>query len=198
MKQLENQVKKLQHELIATKANIQQQNFNYSSNENIHMINENSTSSNHVSPNVLNCNQAISSSNASALANQIELFKTNEKFYKEKIESLKSELNAKETECEHLKTKFETCESKEKDLQHYLLLLKESITTKDQQMSMQQTEMNEMRTKIKDKEATIEKKNQHLQAIQLEKHQNESDLNEIRDQMDIKERKINVLNRKVN
>ena len=106
-------------------------------------------------------------------------------------------MSRKETELQQLKTKFETCESKEKDLQHYLTLLKESILTKDQQITMQQSEINDLRTRIRDKESFIEKKNQHLQSIQLEKHQRDSDIGELRDQMDIKERKINVLNRKV-
>lgn len=106
-------------------------------------------------------------------------------------------MTRKETELQQLKTKFETCESKEKDLQHYLTLLKESILTKDQQINMQQSEINDLRTRSREKETFIEKKNQQLQVIQLEKHQRDSDIGELRDQMDIKERKINVLNRKV-
>lgn len=106
-------------------------------------------------------------------------------------------MSRKETELQQLKTKNETFESKERDLQHYLTLLKESIATKDQQITMQQSEVNELRVRLREKETFIEKKNQQLASIQLERHQRDSDIGELRDQMDIKERKINVLNRKI-
>lgn len=114
-----------------------------------------------------------------------------------KVESFKFELNKKETELQQLKTKNDTFESKEKDLQHYLTLLKESIATKDQQISIHQSEINELRTRLREKESFIEKKNQQLASIQLERHQRDSDIGELRDQMDIKERKISVMNRKI-
>ncbi len=139
----------------------------------------------------------FTSNNSLHSASQVDLLRANEKFLKERVESYKSEVSRRETELQQARTKLETCESKEKDLQHYLGLLKESIVTKEQQISMQQAEMAECRARIRDKDGFIEKKNQQLQAVQLEKHQRDSDIGELRDQMDIKERKISVLNRKV-
>jgi ELKS/RAB6-interacting/CAST family protein 1 len=182
MKQLEIQVQQLQDELNATKTSISRNNL---SNESSLDAAAHSTG---VSP---------QHSRAPHQTPVNELQRANEKFFKEKIESLKFELSRKETELEQLKTKYETCESKERDLQHYLTLLKESIATKDQQITMQQSEVNDLRTRLREKETFIEKKNQQLQTIQLEKHQRDSDIGELRDQMDIKERKINVLNRKI-
>lgn len=182
MKQLEIQVQQLQDELNATKTSISRNNLSNESSLDA------ATHSTGVSP---QHNRAHHQTPVN------ELQRTNEKFFKEKIESLKFELSRKETELEQLKTKYETCESKERDLQHYLTLLKESIATKDQQITMQQSEVNDLRTRLREKETFIEKKNQQLQTIQLEKHQRDSDIGELRDQMDIKERKINVLNRKI-
>jgi chromosome segregation ATPase len=96
-----------------------------------------------------------------------------------------------------MKTKYESIENKEKDLQHYLNLLKESISTKDQQLLIVQSEINDLRNRIRDKEAAIEKKQQQIQTFQVDKHQRDSDILELKDQMDIKERKLNVLNRKI-
>ena len=113
------------------------------------------------------------------------------------IDSLKSELGRKETELMQLRSKCEACESKERDVAHYLALLKESIAAKDQQLAMQHAEASELRARMRDKEALIDKKNAQLQAVQLEKHQRDSDNAELRDQMDIKERKASVLVRKI-
>lgn len=200
MKQLESQVHQLQEELNSTKVSLQR-SANHLSTENFE---HNGTTNMTTSSAFSNANSTTCSphhhttSTSNAITNtQLELLKSNEKFLKEKIETLKFDLTRKETELAQLKTKYETCESKEKDLQHYLNLLKESISTKDQQIVMQQSEVNELRTRLREKESFIEKKNQQLQAIQMEKHQRDSDIGEIRDQMDIKERKISVLNRKV-
>jgi chromosome segregation ATPase len=203
MKHLEVLVQQLQDELNMTKSSLMRRSNN-TLNENIDVTSANaSVCSNsqvgigilsaHVSPNQHLQQQSTNSSSSA----QLELLRTNEKLLKEKIDSLKCDLSRKETELQQLKTKYETCESKERDQQHYLTLLKESMSTKDQQISMQQSEVNDLRTRLREKESLIEKKNQYLQAIQIEKHQRDSDVGELRDQMDIKERKINVLNRKI-
>lgn len=106
-------------------------------------------------------------------------------------------MNRKENDLQTMKTKYESIENKEKDLQHYLNLLKESISAKDQQLLIVQSEINDLRNRIRDKEAIIEKKSQQVQTFQVDKHQRDSDILELKDQMDIKERKLNVLNRKI-
>lgn len=118
-------------------------------------------------------------------------------FFSLKIETLKFDLTRKDNECQALKTKYESVESKEKDTQHYLNLLKESLSNKDQQIVILQSEINDLRTRLRDKDIIIEKKSQQIQTFQLEKHQKDSDLCELRDQIDIKERKLNVLYRKI-
>ena len=194
MKQLEIQVQQLQEELNTSKAENIEKSFTAANS--VHTSPLSHYQHHHQTP-VTATNASVGSSSSSVIAGQMELLKTNEKFFKEKIDTLKHDLSRKETEFQQLKTKYETCESKEKDLQHYLTLLKESIVTKDQQINMQQSEVNDLRGRLREKESFIEKKNQHLQTIQLEKHQRDSDIGELRDQMDIKERKINVLNRKI-
>ncbi len=173
----EAQIKQLQDELKSAKTN--EENASLQS------------SPQHLSKSVFTSNNSIHSTS------QLDLLKANEKFLKERVEGYKSELSKRDTEIQQFRTKLETYESKEKDLQHYLGLLKESILTKDQQISMQQAEITDCRNRIRDKDGFMEKKNQQLQAVQLEKHQRDSDIGELRDQMDIKERKISVLNRKV-
>ena len=127
-KQLESQVHQLQEELNATKASLQRSVNNLSS--------ENFDGSNNAGMTTSMISNAVNSSSCSPhhpptshpSTAQLELLKSNEKFLKEKIETLKFDLSRKDTELAQLKTKYETCESKEKDLQHYLTLLKESIS----------------------------------------------------------------------
>jgi ELKS/RAB6-interacting/CAST family member 1 len=204
MKQLESQVQQLQEEINSNKISMQRLTYNLSTD---HLYDGCGSGSGGVggggsqsvqgSPHHHHHHHHHRQQQQQQQTAQIDLLKTNEKYLKDKIETLKQEVSRKETEIQQLKTRYETSESKEKDLQHYLVLLKESVTTKDQQIGMQQTEINELRNRQREKDSFIEKKNQQLQSIQIEKHQCDSDINELRDQMEIKERKISVLNRKI-
>ena len=71
-------------------------------------------------------------------SSQLDLLRASERSLRERLEASRAEVGRKETELQQLRTRLEACESKERDVQHYLALLKESLATKDQQIGMQQ------------------------------------------------------------
>ena len=52
------------------------------------------------------------------------------------LDLLKHDLNRCTNELEAYKTKYESIESREKDLQHYLNIIKEALSTKEQQIAI--------------------------------------------------------------
>ncbi len=114
-----------------------------------------------------------------------------------KVELLKKGLSQCRNELEAYKTKYNSIESREKDLHHYLNITKETLLTKEQQIAIINSEVNDLRLRLRDKEANLERKQQQVHVYQTEKHQTDSDMCELRDQMEIKDRKLNVLYRKI-
>uniref|UniRef100_A0A3B3DKK7 ELKS/RAB6-interacting/CAST family member 2 n=1 Tax=Oryzias melastigma TaxID=30732 RepID=A0A3B3DKK7_ORYME len=128
---------------------------------------------------------------------QVEVYKSHSKFMKSKIETLKQELNRKESEMQALQTKLETLTNQNSDCKQHIEVLKESLTAKEQRANTLQTEVDALRVRLEEKEQLLTKKTKQLQDLNDEKSTLTGEIRDMKDMLDVKERKVNVLQKKI-
>ncbi|XP_028850408.1 ERC protein 2 isoform X2 [Denticeps clupeoides] len=128
---------------------------------------------------------------------QMDVYKSQSKFMKNKIDQLKQELSKKESELLALQTKLETLTNQNSDCKQHIEVLKESLTAKEQRANILQTEVDALRMRLEEKESFLNKKSQQLQDLTEEKGTLNGEIRDMKDMLDVKERKINVLQKKI-
>ncbi|XP_035511729.1 ERC protein 2-like [Morone saxatilis] len=128
---------------------------------------------------------------------QVEVYKSHSKFMKTKIETLKQELNRKESEMQALQTKLETLTNQNSDCKQHIEVLKESLSAKEQRANTLQTEVDALRVRLEEKEQFLTKKTKQLQDLTEEKSTLTGEIRDMKDMLDVKERKVNVLQKKI-
>ncbi|XP_024149613.1 ERC protein 2 isoform X2 [Oryzias melastigma] len=113
------------------------------------------------------------------------------------IETLKQELNRKESEMQALQTKLETLTNQNSDCKQHIEVLKESLTAKEQRANTLQTEVDALRVRLEEKEQLLTKKTKQLQDLNDEKSTLTGEIRDMKDMLDVKERKVNVLQKKI-
>uniref|UniRef100_A0A3B3INL3 ELKS/RAB6-interacting/CAST family member 2 n=1 Tax=Oryzias latipes TaxID=8090 RepID=A0A3B3INL3_ORYLA len=128
---------------------------------------------------------------------QVEVYNSHSKFMKTKIETLKQELNKKESEMQALHTKLETLTNQNSDCKQHIDVLKESLAAKEQRANTLQTEVDALRVRLEEKEQLLTKKTKQLQDLNDEKSTLTGEIRDMKDMLDVKERKVNVLQKKI-
>ncbi|XP_023812415.1 ERC protein 2 isoform X2 [Oryzias latipes] len=113
------------------------------------------------------------------------------------IETLKQELNKKESEMQALHTKLETLTNQNSDCKQHIDVLKESLAAKEQRANTLQTEVDALRVRLEEKEQLLTKKTKQLQDLNDEKSTLTGEIRDMKDMLDVKERKVNVLQKKI-
>uniref|UniRef100_A0A3P9JR67 ELKS/RAB6-interacting/CAST family member 2 n=1 Tax=Oryzias latipes TaxID=8090 RepID=A0A3P9JR67_ORYLA len=113
------------------------------------------------------------------------------------IETLKQELNKKESEMQALHTKLETLTNQNSDCKQHIDVLKESLAAKEQRANTLQTEVDALRVRLEEKETLLTKKTKQLQDLNDEKSTLTGEIRDMKDMLDVKERKVNVLQKKI-
>nr|XP_020857124.1 ELKS/Rab6-interacting/CAST family member 1 isoform X13 [Phascolarctos cinereus] len=174
---------------------------------------------------MLKSNGALSTEEREEEMKQMEVYRSHSKFMKNKVEQLKEELSAKETQGEELKkraaglqaeigqvkqelsrkdtellalqTKLETLTNQFSDSKQHIEVLKESLTAKEQRAAILQTEVDALRLRLEEKETMLNKKTKQIQEIVEEKGTQAGEIHDLKDMLDVKERKVNVLQKKI-
>ncbi|XP_074051104.1 ELKS/Rab6-interacting/CAST family member 1 isoform X2 [Macrotis lagotis] len=174
---------------------------------------------------MLKSNGALSTEEREEEMKQMEVYRSHSKFMKNKVDQLKEELSAKETQGEELKkrvaglqaeigqvkqelsrkdtellalqTKLETLTNQFSDSKQHIEVLKESLTAKEQRAAILQTEVDALRLRLEEKETMLNKKTKQIQEIVEEKGTQAGEIHDLKDMLDVKERKVNVLQKKI-
>ncbi|XP_062990976.1 ELKS/Rab6-interacting/CAST family member 1 isoform X3 [Elgaria multicarinata webbii] len=174
---------------------------------------------------MLKSNGALSTEEREEEMKQMEVYRSHSKFMKNKVEQLKEELNAKESQGEELKkrvaglqteigqvkqelsrkdtellalqTKLETLTNQFSDSKQHIDVLKESLTAKEQRAAILQTEVDALRLRLEEKETMLNKKTKQIQEMAEEKGTQAGEIHDLKDMLDVKERKVNVLQKKI-
>uniref|UniRef100_A0A8C5MTT4 ELKS/RAB6-interacting/CAST family member 1 n=1 Tax=Leptobrachium leishanense TaxID=445787 RepID=A0A8C5MTT4_9ANUR len=169
---------------------------------------------------MLKSNGALSTEEREEEMKQMEVYRSHSKFMKNKVEQLKEELGAKESQVEDLKkkvsigqvkqelsrkdtellalqTKLETLNNQFSDSKQHVEVLKESLTAKEQRAAILQTEVDALRLRLEEKESMLNKKTKQIQEISEEKGTLSGEIHDLKDMLDVKERKVNVLQKKI-
>ncbi|XP_078806711.1 ERC protein 2 isoform X3 [Oryzias latipes] len=120
-----------------------------------------------------------------------------ENMHVREIETLKQELNKKESEMQALHTKLETLTNQNSDCKQHIDVLKESLAAKEQRANTLQTEVDALRVRLEEKEQLLTKKTKQLQDLNDEKSTLTGEIRDMKDMLDVKERKVNVLQKKI-
>ncbi|KAH8876377.1 ERC protein 2 [Schistosoma japonicum] len=137
------------------------------------------------------------SSGIDDLDKTLQVFRSNERILKSKIEMLNSEISKRECELYTLQSRLEMVDKQQQDQNHHINVLKEQVNTREHKISMLTADAEDFRKRIKEKESLLEKKSKALNTAQSAKRQTEQELTELKDQMDMKDRKISLLQRKI-
>ncbi|CAH8560104.1 unnamed protein product [Heterobilharzia americana] len=137
------------------------------------------------------------SSGIDDLDKTLQVFRSNERILKSKIEMLNSEISKRECELYTLQSRLEMVDKQQQDQTHHINVLKEQVNTREHKISMLTADAEDFRKRIKEKESLLEKKTKALNTAQSAKRQTEHELTELKDQMDMKDRKISLLQRKI-
>ncbi|VDP24392.1 unnamed protein product [Schistosoma curassoni] len=143
------------------------------------------------------------SSGIDDLDKTLQVFRSNERILKSKIEMLNSEISKRECELYTLQSRLEMTDKQHQDQNHHINVLKEQVNTREHKISMLTADVSilffaeDFRKRIKEKENLLEKKSKALNSAQSAKRQIEQELTELKDQMDIKDRKISLLQKKI-
>ncbi|CAH8553200.1 unnamed protein product [Schistosoma guineensis] len=137
------------------------------------------------------------SSGIDDLDKTLQVFRSNERILKSKIEMLNSEISKRECELYTLQSRLEMTDKQHQDQNHHINVLKEQVNTREHKISMLTADAEDFRKRIKEKENLLEKKSKALNSAQSAKRQTEQELTELKDQMDIKDRKISLLQKKI-
>ncbi|RTG87132.1 ELKS/RAB6-interacting/CAST family member 1 [Schistosoma bovis] len=129
------------------------------------------------------------SSGIDDLDKTLQVFRSNERILKSKIEMLNSEISKRECELYTLQSRLEMTDKQHQDQNHHINVLKEQVNTREHKISMLTADVK--------KENLLEKKSKALNSAQSAKRQIEQELTELKDQMDIKDRKISLLQKKI-
>ncbi|XP_078529819.1 ELKS/Rab6-interacting/CAST family member 1 isoform X9 [Lissotriton helveticus] len=174
---------------------------------------------------MLKSNGALSTEEREEEMKQMEVYRSHSKFMKNKVEQLKEELSAKETQGEELKrkasvlqteigqvkqelsrkdtellalqTKLETLTNQFSDSKQHIEVLKESLTAKEQRAAILQTEVDALRLRLEEKETMLNKKTKQIQEVSEEKGTLSGEIHDLKDMLDVKERKVVVLQKKI-
>nr|CAH8849891.1 unnamed protein product [Trichobilharzia regenti] len=137
------------------------------------------------------------SSGIDDLDKTLQVFRSNERILKSKIEMLNGEISKRECELYTLQSRLEMVDKQQQDQNHHINVLKEQVSTREHKISMLTADAEDFRKRIKEKESLLEKKTKALNTAQSAKRQIEQELTELKDQMDMKDRKISLLQRKI-
>ncbi|CAH8534486.1 unnamed protein product [Heterobilharzia americana] len=137
------------------------------------------------------------SSGIDDLDKTLQVFRSNERILKSKIEMLNSEISKRECELYTLQSRLEMVDKQQQDQTHHINVLKEQVNTREHKISVLTADAEDFRKRIKEKESLLEKKTKALNTAQSAKRQTEHELTELKDQMDMKDRKISLLQRKI-
>ncbi|NXD19142.1 RB6I2 protein, partial [Spelaeornis formosus] len=174
---------------------------------------------------MLKSNGALSTEEREEEMKQMEVYRSHSKFMKNKVEQLKEELSAKESQGEDLKkrvaglqteigqvkqelsrkdtellalqTKLETLTNQFSDSKQHIEVLKESLTAKEQRAAILQTEVDALRLRLEEKETMLNKKTKQIQEMAEEKGTQAGEIHDLKDMLEVKERKVNVLQKKI-
>uniref|UniRef100_A0A5F8GDW6 ELKS/RAB6-interacting/CAST family member 1 n=1 Tax=Monodelphis domestica TaxID=13616 RepID=A0A5F8GDW6_MONDO len=151
---------------------------------------------------MLKSNGALSTEEREEEMKQMEVYRSHSKFMKNKVEQLKEELSAKETQGEELKKRAA-------GLQTEIGQVKQELSRKDTELLALQTKLgtltksfsdskvDALRLRLEEKETMLNKKTKQIQEIVEEKGTQAGEIHDLKDMLDVKERKVNVLQKKI-
>ncbi|XP_061035609.1 LOW QUALITY PROTEIN: ELKS/Rab6-interacting/CAST family member 1-like, partial [Eubalaena glacialis] len=146
---------------------------------------------------MLKSNGALSTEEREEEMRQMEVYRSQSTFMKNKIGQVKQELSRKDTELLALQTKLETLTNQFSDSKQHIEVLKESLTAKESRAAILQTEVDALRLRLEEKETMLNKKTKQIQDVAEEKGTQAGEIHDLKDMLDVKERKVNVLQKKI-